>query len=228
MKRTLAVRVLQPSAALTIVAALAVSTACGGSSAKSIAATTPSTAAGASSNAPQRGPGNRTPSAEQQTSIAEGTPRGFGNRTPPPEIQTSIAEGTPPPAFGNRTPSASEQTAIAQGTPANSFRGPGGGGGGRGVLTALATVLGIDRGQLATDLQAPGATVASVAAAHGKDRATVRQALIDATKLRLADAVAAGTIPQSNADQNETQFESTIDAVLDSNGGGGPPQPAGQ
>jgi hypothetical protein len=119
------------------------------------------------------------------------------------------------------------QTAIAEGTPAGAFRGPGGG---RGVLTTVAAVLAIDQAQLVTELRAPGATIASVAAAHGKDRAALRQALIDATRKRVSDAVANGTLTQDNADQTLSQFEATLDGVLDGSGGGGgaPPQPAGQ
>jgi hypothetical protein len=149
-----------------------------------------------------------------------------GNRTPPPAVQTSIAEGTPRAGFGNGTPSGRLQTAIAEGTPANAAGGgsggPGGFGGGR-ALTTVATVLGIDQAQLRSELQASGATIASVAAAHGFDRDALKQALIDATRQRLADSVASGAITQDMADQQSSQFETGIDALID--GSGGPPPP---
>jgi hypothetical protein len=129
---------------------------------------------------------------------ADRTPgRGFGNRTPPPAIATSIAEGTP----------------------CGSFRGPGSGaGGGVRTLTAVASLLGISEEQLQSELQAAGATIASVAEAHGQDRASLRQALIDATRQRLSDAVASGNTTQDQADQAESQFEANLDSLLDSNG----------
>lgn len=140
-----------------------------------------------------------------------GTPgaRGFGNRTPRPEVQTAIAEGTQPAGFGGQG-------------------GPGGlGGGGRRTVTDLAALLTIDATQLQTELQAPGATIAGVAAAHGMDRATLRQKLIDANRQRAADAVANGTLDQATADQNTSRFEASIDQLLDSNGARGPgPQTA--
>lgn len=209
------------SRAAIALAAFAVATlavACGGASAKSA----PSAVASATPAAGRtRGPGNRTPSPDMLTSIAEGTP-GFGNRTPSPDMLTSIAEGTPF-GFGNRTPSAADQTAIAEGTPAQSLRG-GFGGGGRGggqSLTDAAVILAISEAELRSALQAPGASLESIAAAHGVDRPTLRQKLIDATRKRLSDQVAAGTITQAMADQNASQFESNIDSLIDRVGGGG-------
>ncbi len=192
--------------ALAGVAAIAiVAVACGGS--KSNASTAPPTAATPSSNA--------TPG------------RTFGNRTPPPAVQTSIAEGTPRPSFRNGTPPAAVQTAIAGGTR------PAGFGGGR-VLGTLATLLNIDPQQLRTELQAGGATIAGVAQAHGIDRATLRQDLIDAERQRLADAVSSGRLAQADADARQSQFEANLDQLMDSNGGGqfggsgGPPPGAPQ
>ena len=148
------------------------------------------------------------------TPAANATPgRGFGNRTPPPAIQTSIAEGTPRGAFRGGTPPAGIETAIAEGTR------PAGFGGGR-VLGTLATLLIIDPRQLRTELQAAGATIASVAQAHGIDRATLRQDLIDAEHQRLADAVSSGRLAQADADAQQGQFEANLDQLMDSNGGG--------
>ena len=193
--------------ALAGVAAIAiVAVACGGS--KSTASGAPTTAGTASANT--------TPG------------RGFGNRTPQPALQTSIAEGTPRPSFGGGTPNAGFQTAIAEGTRPAGF-----GGGGR-VLGTLATLLNIDQQQLRTELQADGATIASVAEAHGVDRATLRQDLIDAERQRLAGAVSGGQLAQSDADAQQAQFEANIDQLMDSNGGGqfggpgGPPPGASQ
>jgi len=161
------------------------------------------------------------------TQAANGTPgRGFGNRTPPPAIQTSIAEGTPRPSFRNGTPPAAIQTAIAEGTR------PAGFGGGR-LLGAIATALNIDPQQLRTELQAAGATLASVAQAHGIDRATLRQDLINAEQQRLASQVSGGQMAQSDADAAQAQFNANVDQLMDTNGlgqfgGGGAPPGAPQ
>ncbi len=141
---------------------------------------------------------------------------------------TSTNNRTPgaPGGFANRTPRPAVQTAIAEGTPASALRGPGGRGGGR-ILGTVATLLGVDPATLQTELQAPGATIAGVAAAHGKDRATVRAALIEAERQRNATAVAGGTLTQADADTMAAQFAARVDAVLDSSGsgpgGGAPP-----
>ncbi|MDE3096576.1 MAG: hypothetical protein KGK07_11350 [Chloroflexota bacterium] len=134
----------------------------------------------------------------------------FRNGTPNPAIETSIAEGTPPP-FGNRTPPPAVQTAIAEGTPRSALRG---GFGGR-ELATVAFIIGITPQQLLSELQAPGASIQSVAAAHGKDRATIRQALIDANRLRLATEVSSGTITQAMADQQQSQFVANVDSLID-------------
>jgi hypothetical protein len=196
---------MAPALALAAIAAIAiVAVACGGSK---------STASGApTSGATQP---NTTPR------------RGFGNRTPPPAIQTSIAEGTPFTSFRNGTPPAGIETAIAEGTRPSGF----GGGRGFGAIGALATLLNVDQQQLRTELQAQGATIASVAAAHGVDRATLRQSLIDAEHQRLADAVSSGRITQADADTQQSQFEANVDQLMDSSGfgqfgGPGAPPPA--
>jgi len=211
-------------AALAVVAAVAA--ACGGSSSASTAKPTPTSGNPAAAGTPGRGFGNRTPRPEIQTAIAEGTTFPFGNRTPDPAIQTAIAEGTTVP-FGDRTPNPEIQTAIAEGTPASAlFGGRGGFGGGRQALTAAATVLGIDETQLRNELQAPGATLASVAAAHGQDRSAFRQALIDAVKQRFAAAVTSGSMTQDQANQAESAFESGLDRLLDNPGAtDAPPAP---
>src|SRR5439155_13619022 len=125
---------------------------CGGSAAKSASASPTAADGGPGGGRNGGGRFRGTPNAQMQTSIAEGTPFGFGNRTPPPEAQTAIAEGTPFP-FGNRMAPPEVETAIAEGTPAGSLRGGPGFGGGR-ALMAAATVLGVDAGQLRTELPA--------------------------------------------------------------------------
>jgi transposase-like protein len=200
--------ILLLGAAVIVATGAAAAAACGGSSA----------AKTASSSTPSGG------STAGATRADNGTPgaRGFGNRTPRPEIQTAIAEGTPANAFRGQGGSGM-QTAIAEGTPASALGGPGGPGGGRRTIAELATLLAIDQAQLQTELQASGATIASVAAAHGMDRAAIRQALIDAQQQRSTDAVNNGSITQAMADDQLSQFEARVDQVLDGNGGGPPP-----
>lgn len=169
--------------------------------------------------------GNRTPSPDRLTSIAEGTPFGFGNRTPSPDMLTSIAQGTP---FGprDRTPSAADQTAIAQGTPAQSLRAgffsAGAGGGGGRAIADVALILAITEDELRTALQSPTASLERIAAEHGVDRPTLRQKLIDATQKRLSDQVAAGSLTQDLANQALSQFTANIDNLLDRVGGAFP------
>ncbi len=193
---------LRGAAVATIAAGAVVAAACGGAGASSSSTATPG-GANASSADPGRTPGR------------------FRNGTPPPAVQTAIAEGTPFGGFGNRTPSADFQTAIAEGTPASALRGGFGGANGARVITALAGILGIDEATLSSELQAPGASIEKVAQAHGVDRATVRQRLIDAVRQSLNDAVKSGTLTQAMADQSASQFEANIDNTLDRVGGGG-------
>jgi hypothetical protein len=195
-----------------------VTAACGGS--KSAAKTAPTTPAASGTAQGGRGFRGGTPPPAVLTSIAEGTPRAFGGGTPPPAVLTSIAEGTPR-AFGGGTPPPDVQTAIAEGTPAGSFRGNGGRGR---VLPAVAALLSIDEAQLQAELDAAGATIARVAAAHDVDRGSVRRALIDAQVQRLNDSVAAGRMTQADADAARSQFEANVDNLLDSNGS----EPSGQ
>lgn len=159
-----------------------------------------------------------TPDPAVQTAIAQGTPFAFGDRTPSADELTSIAQGTPR-AFGERGRPAEIQTAIAQGTPASALRR--GSFTGERALTAAATVFGIDAQQLRSELQAPGASLDTIAAARGMDRATLRQKLIDAVRSTLAQSVAAGSTTQAAADQAASAFESNIDSLIDRVGGEG-------
>lgn len=183
-------------ASVAVVAVVA--SACGGSSSKAsgapsstASANTPASNAPAANTTPRRGFGNRTPSAAIQTSIAEGTPRPVRG-TPPPAIQTAIAEGTRPAGFG-----------------------------GGALLGSVATALNISTQQLRTELQASGATLATVAQAHGMDRATLQQTLTTAEQQRLATQVSNGSMAQPAADAAQTQFNNNINQLMDSNGLGG-------
>ncbi len=157
-------------------------------------------ACGSSQGAPKP---TSTPSATT-TPASSARGRAFGNRTPQPAIETAIAEGTRPAGIGAR------------------------GFTGANITGAVATLLAITPAQLQTELAASGATLATVAAAHGKDRATLKQALITGTKQRLNAAVANGTITQAASDQSLMQFQSRMDALIDSKGTTGarrPPMP---
>jgi hypothetical protein len=130
-------------------------------------------------------------------------------------IATAIAQGTP---AASLFPNSDDATAYAEGTPVGGARG----GGGRGqVLPAVAAFLSITEDQLSTELQASGATIASVAAAHGQTRDALKQAIIAATQQRESDAVTSGRITQDQADQALSQLESNLDSLVDSDGSGG-------
>ena len=189
------------------------STACGGSKSSATSATaTPGSAA--TTSAAGRG-GNRTPNSQIQTSIAQGTP-------PPARggrggIATAIAQGTPAVSL---FPNADAATAFAEGTPGAGFRGGPGGGGGQ-LVASVATALSISEEQLRTELQAPGATIATVAVAHGKTRDAVKLAILAMAEQREADAVSSGRITQQQADQTLNQLDTSIDNIVDGNGSGG-------
>lgn len=195
--------------------------ACGsGSVAPAPSATSPAATASAG------GSGGRTPRPDIETAIAEGTmPAGrrFGGGTPPADIQTAVAEGTP---FPERTPSGRFQTAVAEGTTPAGF---GAGGGSGRTIATVAALLGVSEDQLRNELQTAGATIASVAAAHGKDRATVRQALISDATQRIQQQVTDGRITQAAANQAIAAFTAGVDGVLDGDGSMSPavPPPGG-
>jgi len=204
-----------PAAAALALSAV-VAAACGsGSTSSPSPSATPSPAADASAQHFR----DRTPNPAVQTAIAQGTRVPFFDRTPDPAEQTAIAQGTTFP-FADRTPDPDVQTAIAQGTPASALRGGFGfrGLGGGQVLAAAATILGIDENQLRSELQTPGATLTSVAAAYGKDRRTFRQALIDAVTQRLNTAVQNGAMTQAQATEIVTAFQNGLDRLLDNPG----------
>lgn len=90
--------------------------------------------------------------------------------------------------------------------------------------TALAQFLGISADQLRTELQADGATLASVAQAHGKSRDELKGFLTDQFKAELDQAVKDGAITQAQADSKLANLTANLDQMIDSAmpcGGGG-------
>ena len=115
------------------------------------------------------------------------------------------------------TPAASavagEPTSSAEGTP------PTRRGTGRPTTTAtIATILNVPEGQLRTELAAPGATFAKVAAAHGVARAQLSEMYIAAIKEMLDAEVRRGTRTRADADQGLEIIRGIVDVILDSNG----------
>ena len=87
--------------------------------------------------------------------------------------------------------------------------------GGFGDPTKLATFLGITPAQLRTELDANGATLATVAQAHGKSRDDLKAFLTDDAKTRLAQEVTDGRITQAQADARLAQLTANLDARID-------------
>jgi hypothetical protein len=80
----------------------------------------------------------------------------------------------------------------------------------------LATFLGITPEQLGEELQADGATLASVAEAHGKSRDELKTFIASEAKAKLDEAVAAGNITQERADEILARLEENVDKLIDS------------
>lgn len=105
--------------------------------------------------------------------------------------------------------------------------GPGGPGGhdglGRGVaLDTAATALGLTTDELRTELQADGATLASVAADQGVDRQALVDALVAAATDRLQQGVTDGRLTQDEADQRIAELPDRIGELVDSDLPDGP------
>jgi hypothetical protein len=106
------------------------------------------------------------------------------------------------------------------------------GGAGAGLLIGgpseeLAAFLGISLEQLESELGEEGATPASVAEAHDRTREELKTFLTEQQEAQLSEAVAAGDIPQEDADRMLEDFASRIDDIIDGNMrnasiGGGP------
>jgi hypothetical protein len=92
-----------------------------------------------------------------------------------------------------------------------------------GASEELAAFLGISLEQLQSELDAEGATPASVAEAHGRTREELKTFFTEQQQAQLSDAVAAGTMSQEDADNTMASFASRIDDIIDGNvlyGGG--------
>jgi hypothetical protein len=128
---------------------------------------------------------------------------------------------------------------AAQGTPG--FRGgtppadftPGAGIGDRALLggldPALAQFLGIQEDQLRTELAADGATIGTVAQAHGKTPDELKAFLLQQIRSNADQAVAAGRMSQDQADSLVQNFSSRVDDMIDGKMPiGGRPAPTAQ
>ncbi|HEY8171793.1 MAG TPA: hypothetical protein VIH21_01800 [Dehalococcoidia bacterium] len=110
------------------------------------------------------------------------------------------------------------------------------GGGGRGfgghgphggfASDEVAGFLGITTDELRTELQADGATLASVALAHGQTRDALKAVLTTEAQEHLDAAVAEGRITQDEADVELAERTANLDAMIDGtmplHGPGGP------
>ena len=134
----------------------------------------------------------------------------------------SSGEGATP------TATAPPAAAAAGGTPLPRFT-PGAGPRGQalfagGTSDELAAFLGIPLEQLESELSAEGTTPASVAETHGHSREELKTFFLEQQQAQMDEAVAAGTMPQEDADQMLDGFASRIDDIIDGNApsGGGP------
>ena len=130
--------------------------------------------------------------------------------------ETPQAQETPP---ADDTPSAQETPDdAAPGTDDDDGDGEGrrGGCGIKGVdAAALAGFLGISVDELRTELQADGATLATVAAAHGQSRDALINFLTSEKQAALAAEVAEGDLTQADADEKLAEFTANIDEKID-------------
>jgi polyhydroxyalkanoate synthesis regulator phasin len=79
----------------------------------------------------------------------------------------------------------------------------------------LATFLGITQDELRTELQADGATLATVAEAHGKSRDDLKAFLMEQFTAKLDERVAAGDLTQEEADARLAEKTANLDAIID-------------
>lgn len=84
-------------------------------------------------------------------------------------------------------------------------------------LADLADFLGISTDALTTELRADGATLATVAEAHGKSRDQLKTFMTDAAKARLGEAVGNGDLTQKRADEMLAMLNDTLDKMIDGN-----------
>ena len=79
----------------------------------------------------------------------------------------------------------------------------------------LAELLGISGEQLREELQADGATLATVAEAHGVSREELTAFILEGARERLATAVAEENITQERADEVLANLEERVDELID-------------
>ena len=93
-----------------------------------------------------------------------------------------------------------------------------------GASEELAEFLGISLEELESELNAEGATPASVAEAHDRTREELKTFFTEQQQAQLSEAVAAGTMSQEDADAMLEDFASRIDSIIDGSVpfGGGP------
>jgi polyhydroxyalkanoate synthesis regulator phasin len=84
-----------------------------------------------------------------------------------------------------------------------------------GAADKLAGFLGISQDQLQTELSANGASLASVAQAHGKSRDDLKTFIKDTAKSTLDDAVKNGDMTQSQEDSALSVLDSNLDTLID-------------
>lgn len=84
-----------------------------------------------------------------------------------------------------------------------------------GAADKLAGFLGISQSQLMTELQAPNATLATVAQAHGKSRDALKTFITSTAKSTLDTAVKNGKITQQQEDSLLSQLNSHLDQLID-------------
>ena len=103
-------------------------------------------------------------------------------------------------------------------------KGFGGGKFGRDMLgegeQQLADFLGIPKDQLATELKASNATLATVAAAHGKTADDLKTFITNTAKSKFADAVKNGDLTQKAADDMLGMLTANLDSMINSSGHG--------
>lgn len=87
----------------------------------------------------------------------------------------------------------------------------------------LAAFLGITTEELRTELQADGASLASVAEARGKSRDELKAFFTGKLRERLAASVESGEITQERADEIVEKVGAQLDRAIDAERGGGGP-----
>jgi hypothetical protein len=86
------------------------------------------------------------------------------------------------------------------------------------INPALAGFLGISQDQLQSELSAQGATMATVAQAHGKSRDDLKAFLTQQIQANADQAVANEQMTQDQANQMVQSTTSNLDSLIDGNG----------